>query len=166
MLLLMSAILTLASISCGNDAEGNQGIQVRNVANSGCKPVETRGEGRFGLWTEYVEYKSMNDGYLSLKHVNSTFNCFAGELRMEATISGNEIRIMEENHHKTEDYLEANCLCPYDLYCEVGPLTVGSYTVIIYKGSYQYEEARFTISYSKGLDGSFLVREQHPDLAD
>ena len=34
-LLLMSAVLTLASASCGNDGDGDSGIQVRNFANTG-----------------------------------------------------------------------------------------------------------------------------------
>ena len=160
-LLLISAVLTLASASCGNDGDGDSGIQVRNFANTGCKSVETRGED--GLpWPEYIEYKSMEDGYLSIKHVNTMFNCFPGELRMSATVSDNEIRIVEEDYHETDNYIRATCDCPYDLYCEVGPLAEGTYTVIIYKYSYQYEQARFTISHSKGLDGKFSISESEP----
>ena len=158
-LLLMSAVLTLASASCGNDGDGDSGIQVRNFANTGCKSVETRGED--GLpWPEYIEYKSMEDGYLSIKHVNTMFNCFPGELRMSATVSDNEIRIVEEDYHETDNYIRATCDCPYDLYCEVGPLTASQYTIVVYRKSHKLlEQARFTISYSKGLDGKFSISE-------
>jgi hypothetical protein len=102
----------------------------------------------------------MEDGYLSFKHVNAMFECYTEELRMEATVSGNEISIIEEARHNSDDGIGAACQCPYDLYCEVGPLTASQYTIVIYRKSYQlFEKARFTISYSKGLDGKFSISE-------
>lgn len=157
-LLFMSVALTLISFSCGNDSDSDSGIQVRNFANTGCKPLETRGEdGQTGKTVEYIEYKGMEDGFLSIKHVNTSFNCLHGELRMHATVTGNEISILEEDYHKTKDHLSFSCDCPYDLYCEIGPLADDTYTIVVYKGSYQYEIARSTISYSKSLDGEFSV---------
>ena len=162
-LLLMSGLLVLVSNFSGCDRESDSGIRVRNFANTGCKPAEARSEGRlqdrFG--PEYIEYKGMEDGYLSIKHVNAMFNCFPGELRMEATISGNEISIIEENHHETDDYISAACECPYDLYCEVGPLTASQYTIVVYRKSYKLREhARFGISYAKSLNGEYTIGGQ------
>ena len=159
-LFLMSAVLMLASGFCGcnSDSDSDSGIQVRNVANTGCKSAETRGED--GLpWPEYIEYKAMEDGYLSIKHVNTMFECLS-KLTMEATVSGNEIQIIEKDNSETENGIRTNCLCTYDLYCEVGPLTAGTYTVVISKYRSEYEQARFTISYAKGLDGKYVIREQ------
>ena len=159
-LFLMSAVLMLVSGFCGcnSDSESESGIQVRNVANTGCKSAETRGED--GLpWPEYIEYKAMEDGYLSIKHVNTMFECLS-KLTMEATVSGNEIQIIEKDNSETEDGIRTSCLCTYDLYCEVGPLTAGTYTVVISKYRSEYEQARFTISYAKGLDGKYVISEQ------
>ena len=160
-LLLMSSALMLVSAFCGcnSDSESDSGIQVRNFANTGCKPLETRGEdGQTGKTVEYIEYKGMEDSFLSFKHVNAQFTCYS-QPRIEATVSGSEITIREYEYHPTEDYISASCLCPYDLYCEVGPLDAGKYTIIICQGEGKYELSRFTIDYSKGLDGKKTIRE-------
>ena len=164
-LFLMSAVLMLVSGFCGcnsdskSENESDSGILVRNIANTGCKSAETRGDGQDGEWPEYIEYKSMEDGYLSIKHVNAMFNCHA-KLTMEATVSGNEIQIIEKDYSETEDGPRSTCICTYDLYCEVGPLTAGTYTVVISTYRSEYEKARFTISYAKGLDGKYVISEQ------
>ena len=147
-------MLTIGLGSCDNEdnESAKAGVQVRNFANSGCKnagTARTRGS-FFPGHPEYFEYKAINDGYLSVNHVNAMFNCEPGELKMQATLEGHNIKILE-----TEEQSFANCICPYDLYCEVGPLSDGDYTVIICKGSYEYEYAHFNISYKKGLNGKF-----------
>ena len=156
LLLVMGAalMLTIGLGSCDNEdnESAKAGVQVKNFANSGCKnagTARTRG-GLFPGRPEYIEYKAINDGYLSVNHVNAMFNCEPGELKMQATLEGHNIKILE-----TEEQSFANCICPYDLYCEVGPLSDGDYTVIICKGSYEYEYAHFNISYKKGLNGKF-----------
>ena len=139
LLLVMGAalMLTIGLGSCDNEdnESAKAGVQVKNFANSGCKnagTARTRG------------------GHLSVNHVNTAFNCEPGELKIQATLEGHNIKILE-----TEEQSFANCICPYDLYCEVGPLSDGDYTVIICKGSYEYEHVRFNISYKKGLSGKF-----------
>jgi hypothetical protein len=156
LLLVMGAalMLTIGLGSCDNEdnESAKAGVQVKNFANSGCKnagTARTRG-GLFPGRPEYIEYKAINDGYLSVNHVNTAFNCEPGELKIQATLEGHNIKILE-----TEEQSFANCICPYDLYCEVGPLSDGDYTVIICKGSYEYEYAHFNISYKKGLSGKF-----------
>ncbi|MBQ9649507.1 MAG: hypothetical protein IJV25_03705 [Prevotella sp.] len=149
------ALSMLGVYGCSNDDEsGAAQFQVKNFANTGCKTVlGTRGEmGDSGL--EYIEYKALGNGYLSLNHVNVRFNCEPGELKMWATISGNEIRIVE-----TEQFPGANCICSYDLYCEIGPLADGDYTIIVCEGSeldqtLPGERFRFNISYKN--DGRFF----------
>lgn len=151
----LSAIFLLTGCS-SDDHEGTTDaslFQVRNFANSGCKKVgeaTTRG-GYFADYPEYIEYKSMKDGVLSLSHVNAAFNCEPGELKTQATIEENVIKLLE-----TEEHPGANCICPYDLYCEVGPLNDGNYTIIIYNGSYENgERARFSITYKNNLSGKY-----------
>ena len=155
----MSAlVLAIAGLSgCSNEDDSAQ-FQVKNFANTGCKSMaDTRGEAddaeSSSLRPEYIEYKALGNGYLSLNHVNAVFNCGAEAFNWKATISGNVIKI-EESYKG----LMANCICPFDLYGEVGPLTDGDYTVILYQ---KYEEAdeapfeyaRFTVSYKNGQNG-------------
>ena len=145
------ALVVIGLCGCSNDGADDTQFRVKNVASTGCKSssayaeMATRGENPY---EEYLEYKAVGNGFLSLKHVNALFNCAPGELNMQATISGNVIKILE-----TEQQSLADCICPYDLSCEVGPLTNGDYIVIICKGSYEYEQARFTIAYNAGLNG-------------
>ena len=153
-----AVMLFVGMSSCSSDSEnegsaGPSNFHVRNVANSGCKAFPFAAAARKVTMEdnrEYIEYKALTDGYLSINHVNAKFNCEPGELKMQAIVSGNEIRILE-----TEEQALANCICHYDLYCEVGPLSNGNYTVIIYRGSYEMEYARFNISYKSGLNDKF-----------
>ena len=161
------ALMLIISMSgCSSDSE-NEGsadpstFHVRNVANSGCKSFPFAAAARkvtMEDYREYIEYKALTDGYLSINHVNAKFNCEPGELKMQAIVSGNEIRILE-----TEEQALANCICHYDLYCEVGPLSNGNYTVIIYRGSYEMEYARFNISYKSGLNDKFNFNTNQDD---
>jgi hypothetical protein len=159
-------VLTIAGLSsCSNNDEGAE-FHLRSFANSGCKQAGvdarsmTRGDSDYLVsWgNEYIEYKSLNNGYLSLNHVNTLLNCGAENIQILATISGNEIKIEE-----TYQGLMANCICPFDLYCEVGPLTDGDYTVTVYQKYEGYgadERAHFSISYKSGLNGSIAIQPE------
>jgi len=164
-LLLMSSMLMLASCFCGcsSDNDSDSGIQVRNFANTGCKPMVTRADGQSEMTAEYIEYRGMEDGYLSIKHVNAMFSCHSRP-KIEATVSGSEVTILEYKHHETEDYISAMCDCPYDLYCEVGPLAAGKNTIIICQDEGKHELCRFTIDNSKELYDKFTIREWPNDL--
>lgn len=154
-------VLTITGLSgCSNEDDSSQ-FQVKNFANTGCKSmVGIRGEADDnGLCQEYIEYKALGNGYLSLNHVNAVFNCGAEAFNWKATISGNVIKI-EESYKG----LMANCVCPFDLYGEVGPLTDGDYTVILYQKYEEFDEApfeyaRFTFSYKNGLSGKLNIKE-------
>jgi hypothetical protein len=146
------AILLLTLCGCSNDEStkgaSNGPFSVRDVATSGCKSTShTRSE-----YPEYFEFKACDGGYLSVNHVNALFNCAPGELKMEATIDGNVIRILE-----TEETSLANCICPYDLYCEVGPLSNGDYEVVIYRGSFEIPTRQFSITYNKRLNAKLEI---------
>ena len=153
-------VLTITGLSgCSNEDDSAQ-FQVKNFANTGCKSVaDTRGEADDnGLRQEYIEYKALGNGYLSLNHVNACFNCGAEAFNWKATISGNVIKI-EESYKG----LMANCVCPFDLYGEVGPLTDGDYTVILYQKYEEVDEApfeyaRFTVSYKNGQNGRINLK--------
>lgn len=157
-------VLTIVGLSgCSNENDNTQ-FQVKNFANTGCKSMgTTRGETEdaetFPLRSEYIEYKALGNGYLSLNHVNACFNCGAEAFNWKATIFGNVIKIEE-----TCKGMLANCICPYDLYGEVGPLTDGDYTVILYQKYEEIDEApfeyaRLTVSYKNGQNGRINLKE-------
>jgi hypothetical protein len=158
-LLGICVVTTLLLSSCGSD--GSDGLLLRNFANTGCKSY-TRGDGEGEVlidWFEYMEYKCLDDGFLSLKHVNATFNCAASNFNMQATISGNEIRI---NETTAESDVLANCVCLFDLSCEVGPLKEGeAYTVFVNQQGVGYDSFQFT--YKKGTSGTEYF---HRDLCE
>ena len=152
-------ILSIGMNSCSSESDGSR-FQVRNFANTGCKSTGTRGDILYNEFhKEYIEYESMTNGYLSLNHVNVRFNCEPGQLQMQATIESNVIKIVE-----SEEQVGANCVCPYDLYCEVGPLSDGEYTVVVYQDDTfdqvePGEYVRFNISYKNGLSGKLDIKE-------
>lgn len=161
----MSAlVLAIAGLSGCSNEDDNAQFQVKNFANTGCKSMgTTRGETddaeSSSLRPEYIEYKALGNGYLSLNHVNACFNCGAEAFNWKATISGNVIKI-EESYKG----MMANCICPFDLYGEVGPLTEGDYTIIFYQKYEEIDEApfeyaRLTLSYKNGLSGKLNIKE-------
>ena len=144
-IIVLAAFLGSTLMGCSSDGANAEsgGFRVRDVATSGCKSSNyTRSE-----YPECFEFKALDGGYLSVNHVNALFNCVPGELKMEATIDGNVIRILE-----TEESSLANCICPYDLYCEMGPLSNGDYKVLIYRWAFEIPFQQYSITYHKGLN--------------
>ena len=150
-IIVVAAFVGSTLMGCGGDDDSiiaTGDFCVRDVANSGCKSTShTRSE-----YPEYFEFKACDGGYLSVNHVNAMFNCAPGELKIEATIDGNVIKILE-----MEETALANCICPYDLYCEVGPLSNGDYEVVIYHGSFEIPVRKFSFTYNKRLNVKYEV---------
>ena len=147
-------MLAISMSSCSSDDNGL--FKMRNVSNSGCKYTRAEGGGEM-LYDIYetIGYKGLDNGYLSLNHENAVFNCEPGELKMQGTISGNEINILE-----AEESAGANCMCLYDLYCEVGPLEEGKvYTIVVFHDGVELD--RFSITYRKGLSGTSYVQNDY-----
>lgn len=147
----VAAFVGSTLMGCGSDDDSiiaTGDFHVRDVANSGCKSTSrTRSE-----HPEYFEFKACDGGYLSVNHVNAMFNCAPGKLKIEATIDGNVIKILE-----MEETALANCICPYDLYCEVGPLSNGNYEVVIYHDSFEIPVRKFSITYNNRLNAKYEV---------
>lgn len=103
---------------------------------------------------EYVEYEAIGNDGLYLKHVNAMFNCAPEALYVVAEVSGSSIYLKE-----VEEGALANCICPYDLGCRVGPLTeYQEYTVFIVRGSYVY--LHFTVTYTKDVKGNVIITRE------
>ena len=155
---LLVGLILFAMMACSSDSScdnESQPFQLRNFANTGCKS-HTRADGD---WAEVYEYKCMDDGFLSLKHVNAIYNCGSEDFKMEATISGKEIKVYETASLDPENMMD--CICTYDLSCEIGPLEEGvEYTFYTYQlGS---GLARFVVTFKKGTTGSYQLN--HDEL--
>ena len=106
-------------------------VELKNLANTGCKDntVRTR-SGEYDR-TAVFEYSCIHEGYLYVTHRDVIFNCCPGELKADVNTEGNQITVGEWS---TED--ECDCLCTFDLSYEIGPLVEGAtYSLCIgYKG--------------------------------
>ncbi len=99
---------------------------------------------------EYVLYKTVNDYYLDMNHINTVFNCCAEELIVTSNLSNDTIYIYEN-----EATSECDCLCEYDLNYEVGPLEYQEYVIKIHK--FNIVQAQFTINFNGDTEGTFYI---------
>lgn len=161
--LVVCATMMLMLNGCSSD-ESSKDFHVRNCSNTGCKDrYMTRGDSTpYGddmilpTTEECIEFKALSGGYLSLNHINSIFNCAVGQLNIQAVIDGNVIKVLEKAN---ELEILANCVCPFDLYCEIGPLADGDYSIFIYKGSFDSPDyTNFPITYKSDLSGVYKPR--------
>lgn len=117
--------------SCSSDDEGTTTVNVRNVYTTGCKTEGQPSQAgsattRSPFGAEYVEYKSKTDGYVYINHANVSYNCCSEEIDVTLTVTGNRISVVEK-----ETDTSCNCLCPFDVSYEVGPLKAGKYILVI-----------------------------------
>ncbi len=74
---------------------------------------------------------------------------------MTASAKGNEIKIPEKEQEELAD-----CTCPYDMQCEIGPLENGSYILKLYKQTLDKEPyATLKILYKTGVKGQIALSE-------
>ena len=111
-------------------------VSPKNFSVSGCKST-TRGL----FEDETIEYKARENGLLRI---------VPGRIYAELIEKGQTF-IIEE----IEEESNANCVCPYDLGYDIGPLTEGEeYSVSIRRGkSEESEVAKFIFTYSPTVKG-------------
>ena len=147
-LLVNLLMLTMGFVGCSNDNEKTKDdapLTLRNFVHTGCKELDG--------YEESVEYSCKSSGRLYIRHVNAVFNCCAEELRANASVTDNRIIITE-----SEKSSACDCICPYDLSFEVGPLTDGKYTVVINRDTQEY--TTFVIDFDKNLSGRFVISKE------
>lgn len=122
----------LALAGCTNDADDSvskqKGIELKNFSNTGCKSGHVWTRSDDDARKEVFKYSCIHEGYLYVTHQNALFNCCPEELGADISVEDNQIKVGE-----FESFGECNCICPYDLSYEIGPLTEGE-TYIIYIG--------------------------------
>ena len=136
-------ILALAAVllSCKKEFPADP-PGVKDLTVSGCK---TKGETFKGDEPEYITFKTVNDFYLLVNHINSMFNCEPGEIIVSLEITGNTITI-DEN----ESTSLVNCICPFDVEFKLGPLEYGDYTLIFQKGGWTFK--KYSLDFKKSTD--------------
>ena len=140
--LLLAALLLLTMIGCTDENDNQvQTVTLKNFANSGCKDITRSG---YDDREETAEYAVLHEGYLYVNHQNAMFNCCPGTLGADILVEDDRIIIGEY-----ESSGDCDCICPYDLSYEVGPLVEGkTYTIYIgYKGI-ESKMAEFTFQNS------------------
>ena len=122
-------------------------VSPKNFSVSGCKST-TRGL----FEDETIEYKARENGLLRITHNNAVFECSVVRIYAEMTVNGHTYIIEEKAQ---EGPISVNCVCPYDLGYDIGPLTEGEeYTVSIRRGkSEESEVAKFIFTYSPTVKG-------------
>ena len=157
--LVMSTLLMLAfgMSNCSSDSDdtvdNQKEIELKNFSNTGCKNrYMSRAEDDS---KEIIEYSVLHDGYLYIYHRNVFFNCCPGTIGADIQVEGNKIIIGE---YETED--ECDCVCPYDLGYEVGPLVEGkSYTIYIGHKGRELKVAEFT--FKNPMSGTWNLKQDY-----
>ena len=152
----LASALAMSVTGCSGDDDAKRDDEARfgakNVLKSGCKPVSANSP-RYadespGL-SESIAYKDNGNGYLHISHTDAMFNC-ESNINIKASVTGAQIVVNEE-----ETNAVANCVCPYDLSFDVGPLEEGRYTVVVkFNGN---ETTRFALDYKPGAEGRVVV---------
>ncbi len=134
-------ILTFAAASCKKEFPDDS-LAIDNLAVSDCKSI---GSNKNVSSPMYITLKTVNDFYLQFNHVNSWFNCEPGQITISLEISSDIISV-DEN----ESSSLANCICPFDIGCRIGPLQYGSYSVKFRKAGITFKE--YPLIFRKSTD--------------
>lgn len=157
------------SVACNQDVVGHEDNPVntlivpenppKNFSVTGCKSSRTRDEAETrGMYDELIEYEARENSLLRITHTNTIFNCAVLQIYAEMTVN-DHLYIIEEKSQ--EGTVSANCICPYDLGYDIGPLKEGDeYTVSIRRGKDEDSEvAKFIFTYSSTVKGQ-ITREK------
>jgi hypothetical protein len=134
-------IFFLAATSCKKEFPDNP-LTIDNLTVSDCKSV---GLNKGSTSPMYITLKTVNDYYIQYDHINSWFNCEPGQITVSFEMSSDSITL-DEN----ESSSAANCICPFDVSCRIGPLQYGTYTIKCKKGGIAFKE--LTIDFKKSMN--------------
>ncbi len=142
--LIFQVVFILLLISCEKIHDLNK-LTVDKITFSDCKTNSKKSDN-----TERIEYKTVDEDYLEIKHINGMFNCEPGSLLVNVSWEDN-IVFIDEN----EEYPIANCICPYDLCYRIGPMEYGHYILEFQRGGLKYVE--FPVDFNSKTSGVFEI---------
>ena len=151
---LFLVVLIISVFACDNSINSKDGELITHTL---CKNEKNLA---FDTNESCVEYSyDAESKTLSVKHINTAFNCCPDALYAEVTIEGNTITIEE-----IERKQECNCMCLYDIEVEVYNIEIQPYT-LKFKEPYigeQYELS-FGINLNEETSGTYCVeRTNYP----
>ena len=135
-------VLLLGLLAGCEEKETDNSLKVFDLKLSGCKQNSEK-----NLATNeraYMIIQGSADGYLYVQHINAIFNCCAETVNVKATLTQNNIQLLER-----ETSSNCNCICPYDLSCKIGPLLSQKYTFSFSEND--NEQTPFSFYYSPTL---------------
>jgi len=135
-------ILIFTSTSCKKEFPDNP-LTIDKLSVSDCKSV---GLNKGSTSPMYITLKTVNDYYIQYDHINSWFNCEPGQITISFKMSSDSISL-DEN----ESSSAANCICPYDINCRIGPLQYGTYSIKCQKSGVTFEELTFDFKKSMNV---------------
>ncbi len=136
----------------------NSGFALRNLTHSGCKktamaPRKVVAATQVLDEEEYIEYEGRENGFITINHLNSLFNCGVTNIGAEISVSDNVIRLSEK---MTEGSILRCGDCPFDIMIDAGPLVNGVYKMILSKDGKDYGQC--TITFSPSAKGKEQVK--------
>ena len=145
----------LAMTGCSDDGDNSPSnqkeIELKNFSNSGCKSNEDRTRSDDNAWKEVFNYGCIHEGYLYVTHQNAMFNCCAEVFGADVSFEDNQIKVGEY-----ESGMDCDCICPYDLSYEIGPLVEGK-TYVIYIGHKGNESKVAEFEFQNPMSGVWVV---------
>jgi hypothetical protein len=145
----------LAMTGCSDDGDNSPSnqkeIELKNFSNSGCKANEERTRSYDNAWKNVFNYSCIHEGYLYVTHQDAMFNCCAEVFGADVSFEDNQIKVGEY-----ESGMDCDCICPYDLSYEIGPLVEGK-TYVIYIGHKGNESKVAEFEFHNSMSGVWEI---------
>lgn len=128
-------------------------VTPKNFSVTGCK--STISGTRNPLTDESIMLETIRENYLRITHNNARFNCEPGRIYAELIEKGQTFIIVEK-----EEKSSANCICPYDLGYDIGPLTEGQEYIVSIRIGYteSSEIAKFSFVFSPNIKEEISIK--------
>ena len=157
LIIMLGAMLSLAG--CTTDADNSvieeREIELKNFSNSGCKSRYVRTRSYYDTRKEVFNYSCIHEGYLYVTHQDAMFNCCPEALGASISVEDNQIKVGE---YESDGYCD--CICPFDLSYEIGPLVEGN-TYVIYIGYKNNESKVAEFEFHNSMSGVWEVQANY-----
>ena len=139
---------SLGEDEVSNAVKDNSGFSLRNFTHSGCKKNANAPKKAAAISSvlgseEYIEYEGRENGFITIYHLNTLFNCGITDIGADISVTDSVIHLAER---KTKGAYARCGYCPFDVVIDAGPLMDGVYKVIISKDGVDYGQCTITFS--------------------